>query len=127
MAALTVASMSLLKPSRCLGITNHHTHDTCQKVLNPSSLLKLQDLTKSFVISKARNLPAEGMATAMACAVLSSLSCCNAAVAAQQIADVAEGGNRGLLLVAPIIPAILWALYNIFEPAINQINRMRDR
>ncbi|CAA6664739.1 unnamed protein product [Spirodela intermedia] len=52
------------------------------------------------------------------------------AAALQQIADVAEaaagGDNRGLALLLPLVPAILWVLYNILQPALNQINRMRS-
>ncbi|MQI32364.1 photosystem II protein Y, partial [Escherichia coli] len=39
---------------------------------------------------------------------------------------MAEGDNRGLALLLPIIPAIAWVLFNILQPALNQINRMRS-
>ncbi|MQL05524.1 photosystem II protein Y, partial [Escherichia coli] len=42
------------------------------------------------------------------------------------IAEIAEGDNRGLALLLPIIPAIAWVLFNILQPALNQINRMRS-
>jgi len=48
------------------------------------------------------------------------------ALAAQQIAEIAEGDNRGLALLLPIVPAIGWVLYNILQPALNQLNRMRS-
>ncbi|XP_059295888.1 photosystem II core complex proteins psbY, chloroplastic [Lycium ferocissimum] len=66
--------------------------------------------------------------TAIAGAVFSTLSSCDSAFAAQQIADLAEGSdNRGLALLLPIIPAIAWVLYNILQPALNQINKMRNQ
>uniref|UniRef100_A0A0D3GVU5 Photosystem II core complex proteins psbY, chloroplastic n=1 Tax=Oryza barthii TaxID=65489 RepID=A0A0D3GVU5_9ORYZ len=42
-------------------------------------------------------------------------------------AAAAEGGdNRGLLLLFVVAPAIAWVLYNILQPALNQLNRMRS-
>ncbi|MQL41372.1 photosystem II protein Y, partial [Escherichia coli] len=64
--------------------------------------------------------------TTIAGAIFSSLGSCDAAFAAQQIAEIAEGDNRGLALLLPIIPAIAWVLFNILQPALNQINRMRS-
>ncbi|PKA57908.1 Photosystem II core complex proteins psbY, chloroplastic [Apostasia shenzhenica] len=63
---------------------------------------------------------------AVAAAVFSSLSSSDAAFAAQQIADIADGDSRGLALLIPIAPAIAWVLFNILQPALNQINRMRS-
>ena len=65
--------------------------------------------------------------TAVAGAFFSALSSADAAFAAQQIADIAEGDNRGIALLLPLVPAIAWVLYNIFQPAVNQINRMRTK
>lgn len=55
------------------------------------------------------------------------------ASAAQEVARLAaeaaaaEGGdNRGLLLLFVVAPAIAWVLYNILQPALNQLNRMRS-
>lgn len=47
---------------------------------------------------------------------------------ASEIAAIAEAGsdNRGQLLLFVVAPAILWVLYNILQPALNQINRMRS-
>lgn len=53
------------------------------------------------------------------------MSFTDAAFAAQQIADIAEGDNRGLALLLPLVPAIGWVLFNILQPALNQLNRMR--
>ncbi|KAL2567558.1 hypothetical protein AAZX31_18G011600 [Glycine max] len=55
-----------------------------------------------------------------------SLANCDAALAASQIAEIAEGDNRGLALLLPLIPAIVWVLFNILQPALNQLNRMRS-
>ncbi|KAJ4884182.1 hypothetical protein Rs2_34275 [Raphanus sativus] len=69
--------------------------------------------------------------TALAGAVFSTLSCSEPAFAAHQIAELAAaaaGGsdNRGLALLLPIVPAIGWVLFNILQPALNQINKMRE-
>jgi len=42
------------------------------------------------------------------------------------IAEAAGSDNRGQLLLLVVSPAILWVLYNILQPALNQINRMRQ-
>ncbi|KAG6534930.1 photosystem II core complex proteins psbY, chloroplastic-like [Zingiber officinale] len=42
------------------------------------------------------------------------------------MADAAAGDNRGLLLLFVVAPAIAWVLYNILQPALNQLNRMRS-
>lgn len=64
--------------------------------------------------------------SAIAGAIFSTLSTANPAFAAQQLAEIADGDNRGLALLLPLIPAILWVLYNILQPALNQINKMRS-
>jgi len=44
------------------------------------------------------------------------------------IADAAAGSdNRGQLLLFVVAPAIVWVLYNILQPALNQLNRMRSK
>jgi len=65
-------------------------------------------------------------ATAIAGAVFSTLGHCDAAFAASQIAQIAEGDNRGLALLLPVVPALAWVLFNILQPALNQLNRMRN-
>lgn len=43
------------------------------------------------------------------------------------VAEAAAGNDsRGQLLLIVIAPAILWVLYNILQPALNQINKMRS-
>ena len=48
---------------------------------------------------------------------------------ASEIAAIAEAAsdNRGQLLLFVVAPAILWVLYNILQPALNQLNRMRSQ
>ena len=43
------------------------------------------------------------------------------------IAENARSDNRGQLLLFVILPAIGWVLYNILQPALNQLNRMRSQ
>lgn len=97
----------------------------------PISLLSLQNLPKGLLTSKTSentsNLSSSLTGTAIAGAIFSTLSSCDSAFAAQQIADIAEGDNRGLALLLPLIPAIAWVLYNILQPALNQINKMRNQ
>ncbi|KAL8480854.1 hypothetical protein ACS0TY_027394 [Phlomoides rotata] len=40
--------------------------------------------------------------------------------------EIADDDNRRLALLLPLIPAILWVLYNILQPTLNQINKMRS-
>lgn len=45
---------------------------------------------------------------------------------ASAAAEAAANDNRGTLLLLVIAPAIGWVLYNILQPALNQINKMRN-
>lgn len=94
----------------------------------PISLLPIQNLPQGLVITSKTAPESISLAgsTAIAGAIFSTLSSCDAALAAQQIADIAEGDNRGLALLLPIIPAVAWVLFNILQPALNQFNRMRS-
>lgn len=66
-------------------------------------------------------------AAALSGAVFSALStAASPALAVQQLAEIAEGDNRGIALLLPLVPAVLWVLYNIFQPALNQLERMRS-
>ncbi|XP_075494845.1 photosystem II reaction center proteins PsbY, chloroplastic-like [Primulina tabacum] len=53
----------------------------------------------------------------------------SAEASAVEIAAVTEAAsdNRGQLLLLVVTPAILWVLYNILTPALNQINKMRSK
>lgn len=95
----------------------------------PNTLLSIQNLPKGLTSSKSvesLNLSTSLTSSAIAGAIFSTLSFCDTAMAAQQIADIAEGDNRGLALLLPIVPAVAWVLFNILQPALNQINRMRS-
>lgn len=70
--------------------------------------------------------------SALAGAFFAALASAESASAAQQVLDIAAAAadpssdNRGLALLIPVVPAIGWVLYNILQPALNQINRMRS-
>ncbi|RDX57938.1 Photosystem II core complex proteins psbY, chloroplastic, partial [Mucuna pruriens] len=101
------------------------------KCLNPALPKLPTKLTPSKVTSLhilPKDLPSTQLSSsaAIAGAIFSTLGTCDAAFAVQQIADIAEGDNRGLALLLPIIPAIAWVLFNILQPALNQLNRMRS-
>ncbi|KAJ0977331.1 hypothetical protein J5N97_012805 [Dioscorea zingiberensis] len=117
-----IATMAMFN-AKCLNITPPPSHTTkpSSPPLKPISLLSLQNLPKGLTISKPSLT-----STSLAGAIFSALSHSDAAFAAQQVADIAEGDNRGLALLLPLIPAILWVLYNILQPALNQLNRMRN-
>ncbi|XVF85116.1 hypothetical protein PTKIN_Ptkin17bG0092500 [Pterospermum kingtungense] len=125
MATASVSTMAMLN-AKCLSMIN-----PTKPTAKPISLLSMQNLPKGITISKPVNnsninLPSSLAGTAIAGAIFSTLSSCDPAFAAQQIAEIAEGDNRGLALLLPIIPAIAWVLFNILQPALNQLNRMRS-
>ncbi|KAJ4972467.1 hypothetical protein NE237_005641 [Protea cynaroides] len=129
MAAM-VATMTMSN-AKCLSINSPNSDNPSKPSFNkPISLISLQNLPKVLISSKSTNensnLSSPLAGTAIAGAIFSTLSSCDPALAAQQIAEIAEGDNRGLALLLPIIPAIAWVLFNILQPALNQINRMRS-
>ncbi|XP_042023214.1 photosystem II core complex proteins psbY, chloroplastic-like [Salvia splendens] len=109
MAATMATSMALLNPK-------------CFTPKTPTAAVKP---TKPLLSLPKFLTPAPLTAPAVAGAVFAALSATDPAFAAQQLAEIAEGDNRGIALLIPIIPAILWVLYNILQPALNQINKMR--
>lgn len=126
------ATMAMMINSKCL-------NTAITKLQNPTTTAKLTTTTTTTTCKTTtiQNLPkaltsiditnvAVSPSIAIAGAIFSSLATCDAAFAAQQIAEIAEGDNRGLALLLPLIPAIGWVLYNILQPALNQINRMRS-
>ncbi|XP_021890947.1 photosystem II core complex proteins psbY, chloroplastic [Carica papaya] len=120
--AATIA-MAMLN-AKCLNINSPKITIPAKPTTKPTSLLSIQNLPKGLAISKPiQTLPAT---TAIAGAIFSTLSSSDPAFAAQQIAVIAEGDNRGLALLLPLIPAIAWVLFNILQPALNQLNRMRS-
>ncbi|KAJ0620596.1 putative photosystem II PsbY [Helianthus annuus] len=112
MAATLSTTMAMLN-AKCM---------TSSKLTKPISLPTIQTLTTS---KQPTTLSFTG--TTIAGAIFATLSSTDAAFAAQQLADIAEGDNRGIALLLPLVPAIAWVLYNIFQPAVNQINRMRTK
>ncbi|KAL9390216.1 hypothetical protein Peur_018821 [Populus x canadensis] len=122
--AATMATMAILN-AKCLSINSNKNISPTKPSTKPVSLLSMQNLPKGLTISKpADNTVLTG--TAIAGAIFTTLSSCEPAFAAQQIAEIAEGDNRGIALLLPLIPAIAWVLFNILQPALNQINRMRQ-
>ncbi|XP_064970262.1 photosystem II reaction center proteins PsbY, chloroplastic-like [Musa acuminata AAA Group] len=121
----TIATVAMLN-AKCPA--PNHLPSSKSAPTKPVSLLSLQNLPKGVHLSKPINTssPSSLSAAAIAGAFFASLSSSDAAFAAQQIADIAEGDNRGLALLIPLVPAVLWVLYNILQPALNQLNRMRS-
>ncbi|XP_052184205.1 photosystem II core complex proteins psbY, chloroplastic [Diospyros lotus] len=92
-----------------------------------ATLLSLPSLPKApSSSSKSLNHDNPTLSAALAGAIFTTLSSSDPAMASQQIAQIAEGDNRGLALLLPLIPAIAWVLFNILRPALNQIDRMRS-
>ncbi|NBI73797.1 photosystem II protein Y [Clostridiaceae bacterium] len=118
MAAAMATSMAVLN-ANCFKNANP------SKPTKPLPLISLQNLPKGLTTTTT-TAPHLITSSAVAGAVFSALSAASPAFAAQQLADIADGDNRGLALLLPLIPAILWVLYNILQPALNQINRMRS-
>ncbi|KAL2559894.1 Photosystem II core complex proteins psbY [Forsythia ovata] len=123
--AATISTIAMLN-AKCLS-TNTKCFNPSKPPTKPISLLSMQNLPKGLATSKSLENSGLLAGTTLAGAVFSTLSSCDPAFAAQQIAEIAEGDNRGLALLLPIIPAIAWVLYNILQPALNQINKMRSK
>ncbi|XP_057811088.1 photosystem II core complex proteins psbY, chloroplastic [Salvia miltiorrhiza] len=115
MAATMATSMALLSP-KCFNPTTTKTAAAAA----PAAAKP----TKPLSLPKGLTTPLT--AASAAGAVFAALSAADPAFAAQQLAEIADGDNRGIALLIPIIPAILWVLYNILQPALNQINKMRS-
>jgi photosystem II PsbY protein len=133
MASSTVIAMTMINTKKCLNNTSNSPKlsNPTKLITKPTSLLSLKNLfpKKIPTITENTKLSTSIAGTALAGAIFSTLGTCNPAFAAQQIAEIAEASstdNRGLALLLPLIPAIAWVLYNILQPALNQINRMRN-
>ncbi|KAL9271476.1 Photosystem II reaction center proteins PsbY, chloroplastic-like protein [Drosera capensis] len=121
-AAATMATLSMKCYSLRLSNTiNNNNNPTPRSIITASS--KQPSPSTGLIISKSLQHIAP---TTLAGAFFAALSTCEPAMAAQKVAEIAEGDNRGLALLLPIIPAIAWVLFNILQPALNQINRMRS-
>ncbi|CAH2041071.1 unnamed protein product [Thlaspi arvense] len=121
--AATIATMAILN-AKCLSPKNSNSN--AKPLSKPMSLLSMQNLPKGLTTAKNSSASVAGQSLALAGAIFSGLASSEAAMAAQQIAEIAEGDNRGIALLLPIIPAIAWVLFNILQPALNQIDRMRS-
>lgn len=130
MAAPTTFTTMAVLNNKCMPAKSPLTQlnpSNPKPVLKPISLLSLQSLPKGLSLVSKPEDPSLLLGTTLAGAIFSSLSCCDSALAVQQIADIAaDSDNRGLALLLPIIPAILWVLYNIQQPALNQLDKMRN-
>ncbi|KAL3636430.1 hypothetical protein CASFOL_020977 [Castilleja foliolosa] len=124
MAATMATSMAILNPKSFFNIITSSKNTNPSKPTKQVSLFTLQTLPKGLSAAPKTNAAVTG--TAVAGAVFSALSAANPAFAAQQLAEIADGDNRGIALLLPLVPAILWVLYNILQPALNQINKMRS-
>nr|ACJ85605.1 unknown [Medicago truncatula] len=127
--ASTIIAMTMINAKSLNTTSSPKFHNPTKLITNPTSLISLKNLLpKKIPTTENIKLSTSIAGTALAGAIFSTLSTCDAAFAAQQIAEIAEGSsdNRGLALLLPLIPAIAWVLYNIFQPALNQINRMRN-
>jgi photosystem II PsbY protein len=109
----TIATMAMLKPAA----------PSSSGSVNKARNVSLRSLHKRAGGLAIGASPAA--ASALAGAFFSALASSDAALAAQQIADAADD-NRGTLLLLVVAPAVGWVLYNILQPALNQLNRMRS-
>ncbi|GER56041.1 photosystem II core complex proteins psbY [Striga asiatica] len=122
MAATMATSMAILSP-KSFAATNPKTPNP-SKPAKQIPLFSIQTLTKGLSSSSTAAQPTASVAAG---AVFAALSAADPALAAQQLAEIADGGDsRGVALLIPLVPAVLWVLYNILQPALNQINRMRS-
>ena len=92
-------------------------YNILQPALNQLNRMRSQAVVAGLGLGTAA---AAGMATAPEAS----------AAAAQDLAALAAAApaddSRGLLLLIVVAPAIGWVLYNILQPALNQLNRMRS-
>ncbi|KAI8528078.1 hypothetical protein RHMOL_Rhmol12G0123400 [Rhododendron molle] len=124
----TITQITAILNPQCLTTTPNASSK--RPTPKPISLqLSIQTLPKLISSYRPSETSIPSLAeTAVAAAVFSALSSSEPAMAAQELAAIAEGSdNRGLALLLPIIPAIAWVLFNILQPALNQINRIRNK
>eukprot|EP00250_Pteridium_aquilinum_P016388 c23081_g1_i1 orf=146-952(+) len=70
---------------------------------------------------------AKGLAIGLGLSAAASCMCASQVSAAQEIATIAaDNDSRGILLLVVLAPAIGWVLFNILQPALNQLNKMRS-
>ncbi|XP_047085921.1 photosystem II core complex proteins psbY, chloroplastic-like [Lolium rigidum] len=118
----TIATMAMLKPAAKMQAPSSSAARASPTGISLRTLQKGAAKKGALAVSPA--------AAAMAGAFFSSLATSEPAMAAQRIADVAAASptddNRGLLLLFVVSPALGWVLFNILQPALNQLNKMRS-
>ena len=120
----TIATMTMLKPARIVA-------RSAPPSTSGSGGVSLRGVPAAKKGGLAVSAPSPA-AAAVAGAFFQALASSDAALAAQRVADVAAAAdagsdNRGQLLLFVVAPAIGWVLYNILQPALNQLNRMRSQ
>ncbi|PRQ17112.1 putative photosystem II PsbY [Rosa chinensis] len=124
--ASSLGTMAMLNV-RSFTIKSSKNRYPCKPTIKTVSLLSHKDQPISFTtfksMVKTETSGSPSRTTAITGTILSTLISSDPALSAQRVAD---GDNRALALLLPVIPAILWVLYNILEPALNQINRMQS-
>lgn len=68
----------------------------------------------------------KGLVGAIGLGGASSLLLAPQADAAQEIAQLADNDSRGLALLLILIPAIGWVVFNILQPGLNQLEKMKN-
>jgi photosystem II PsbY protein len=111
----TIATMAMLKPVARSAPSSSGSVNKARSV----SLRSLQKKAGGLAFGAS---PAA--ASVMAGAFFSALASSDAALAAAAAAPADD--NRGTLLLLVVAPAVGWVLYNILQPALNQLNRMRS-
>ncbi|CAK9881380.1 unnamed protein product [Sphagnum jensenii] len=63
---------------------------------------------------------------ALGLGAVSSMYLTPQAEAIQEIATIADNDSRGLVLLGILLPALGWVLFNILQPGLNQLNKMKS-
>ncbi|KAI4342060.1 hypothetical protein MLD38_026720 [Melastoma candidum] len=116
MAAASMASMAMLNAKPLHTIKNNKL----------PAAAKTAFASSQRVISLKAAKQGLSASSALAGAMFATIAASEPALVVQQIAEIADGDSRGTALLLPIIPALVWVLYNILRPALNQLNRMRE-
>ncbi|KAI4330172.1 hypothetical protein MLD38_028475 [Melastoma candidum] len=114
MAATSMASMAMLNAKPLRTIKNNKL----------PAAAKTASASSQRVISLEAAKQGLSASSALAGAMFATIAASEPALAAQQIAEITDGDGQGTALLLPIIPALVWVLYNILQPALNQLNRM---
>ncbi|AQK78407.1 photosystem II core complex proteins psbY [Zea mays] len=111
----TIATMALLKPAAKAAARSAPS--------TSSGSVSLRVRTGQAAKKAALSVSAS---STLAGAFLAALASSPDAALADVAAADAGGDSRGQLLLVVVAPAIGWVLYNILQPALNQLNRMRS-